>query len=352
MTQGRQDQPHPMLTLSNADAAAVDAILSRRCGETRHVGSADVAGTLGVGEERADPARLERAAKVCDLIGLCPAEPRGGRPSDLTARTLARLDEIREQQRMTVQRETRLIGGSTRWVEAAAVMVVMLIGASMLWPAIDRGREDARRTACASGLGAAGEAVGQYASDHQEVTPRAGTWPGAVWWNVGQQARDTAHDKPIESNSAHLFTLVRGGYINPARLNCPDNPDAISPRSISRDHHDWPSAKAVSYSYQNQYTPQPIKLSRTPSRALLADKNPLFVSRGDGVGLAFASSLPADAASRLHRQTGQNILLGHGGVNWSRQPILAGGDNIWLANGVKEYHGTEVPDIDDSFLVP
>ena len=116
---------------------------------------------------------------------------------------------------------------------------------------------------------------------------------------------------------------------------------------------DWSTPQAVSYSYQNQYTPRPIRLSLTPgSFAILADKNPRFVPVAGE--LRFDPATAADAPTRLHRGEGQNVLSLDGQVRFTARP-RNGDDRLWtLHHHARPYHGDEHPDAPgvDSFLVP
>ena len=140
-------------------------------------------------------------------------------------------------------------------------------------------------------------------------------------------------------------------------MNCPENKSAK--REGDADAYDWPSAAAVSYSYQNQFATRVPTLERNAHNALLADKNPLFAgvsnltdSRGKTV--SYLPGIPNDSPSYFHDNRGQNILMSNGAVSWQRSPYLQGGDNIWVTNRPQDsYTGTETPtDPDDTFLVP
>jgi len=288
---------------------------------------------------------------VLDLLGKHPAEEP---PPDLVKRTLATVVHARQRERF--QQQVRTLAGTPQrfsLLDIAAVAAVIVAAVSLLWPAISTTRNDARRVACANNLSAAGAAIGAYAADNNGQMPRYANQPGTPWYRVGEQARAGDDHGPVHSNSAQLYLLVRRGYIQPQALACPENPNA--PRRVSSEFFDWPSADAVSYSYQNQYGPQPMILEQNPGIAILADKNPLFVIAaprpGQTIRFVFRRDLPSNSPSSLHG-TGQNILRADGAVGWSAQPILPNGDNIWLVTGVETYVGQETPQPGDSHLVP
>ena len=234
------------------------------------------------------------------------------------------------------------------WRQVLSAAAVFLIGLSLLMPAIDRSRQQAQQIACATNLGIAGQQIGAYAVDHGGTLPRGPV--GAAWDRVGQD--DAVDDQGrYQSNSAHLYLLIRNAYVASERLACASNADAaVGP--LGSGHIDWDSPRAISYSYQNQHG-APIRVDRArPHLALLADKNPLFVPE-DG-RLVFNAAAARDARTTLHRARGQNVLTLDGGVRWTQTPVVAD-DNIWQITGhAGIYRGTETPaDAQrDSFLVP
>ncbi len=330
--------------LSETDARALETAMGWLNATDTEQGTLRLA--AGGGDERSD-----RVASVVELLDHCGVEQL---PDDLVSRTLVRVRQIKQQDRFDRQIEQLSgggIGGGLWWGELAAMAAVVLVGVSLLLPALNRVRGDARRAACAGNLGAAGAAIGRYAAGFGNQLPRGQVTPGSVWWNVGQHHRK--HESgAMQSNSAHLYLLVRMGYVSADTLRCPDN--ASSVRGLDASLQDWPHAKAVSYSYQNQYTTKPLRLDMLPKMAILADKNPMFVDRSDGrAGLRYRSDMDPQTPSAMHGGRGQNILTSAGSVVWSEQPTGPNGDNIWLIRGVREYRGTEAPaDADDSFLVP
>ncbi len=334
--------------ISPADGQVLDAILGNGALGRLERRSEAQEGDAWSGQDR------RRVEKVCQVVSLLDWYGTDVVPEDLVERTLARIHEARQRQRFAQQVQVLGDGSGSaynrfQWGELLTVAAVILIGASLLWPVLDRVRGDARRVACSGNLAVAGQAIDRYAHDHDRLLPRGHVKPGAVWWNVGGASNA---DGQVHSNSAHLYILVRSRYIDAVTLACPDNPWTVN--RMDHSMHDWPAAKAVSYSYQNQYTQSPLRLDELPEMAILADKNPLFVNRSDGVaGLAYRSDLDPTSPSDFHRRQGQNILTSSGQVLWRARPIGPNGDNIWLIRGVSSYRGVEAPrDVDDSFLVP
>lgn len=331
------DSPTPSPTLSPPDAQAVD------CWLQAHTGSLDSESSS------ADPARQHRVASLLALLNHWPVEE----PSpDLIDRTLAGIRQLDRQRRLAVQIQALAAGRSwsLAWRELAAVAAVVLIGLSLLWPVLAWTRQEARRLACQSRLGAAATALSNYAADHAGLMPRLATQPGLRWARVGLPPGISPSSEA--SNSANLLLLARTGYIHPADLSCPDNPYA--PRNLDPRALDWPDARSVSYSYQNQFTSHPLRLDQVPTLAVLADKNPLLAPHpADPRRLILRMDLPASASSFFHRQRGQNVLQAAGHVSWLTHPSLPNDDSIWTARDRPLQTLDEIPSgPDDSMLIP
>lgn len=326
-------------TLSQADADALDALLASR-----------VAGPRLVDHESpqppVDPAATQRVEKLMALIGSCPVEDP---PSDLARLTMQRVISEQSIDYDIARAPTGTCAPALpiRLGEILAVAAMLLLGICLALPVLERTRSDAMRIACEANLGAAGRAFTHYATDFVGAMPRGLAHPGDEWYHVGQT---TSESQPVKSNSANLYRLARARYIDPGAMACPDNEHA--PAHMASDAFDWPNPQAVSYSYQNQFTERQQRLFRAPRMAILADRNPKFVYR-NSEELLYLTVLPRNAASTAHRKRGQNVLFADGSVFWLVHPVIAGGDNIWLAQGIDEYRGTESPTTyADSFLVP
>jgi hypothetical protein len=287
--------------------------------------------------------RQRRVMQLLQVLDICPS---GDPPPDLVATTLSRVDMARAAQRSALGvGALRMPAIPLSWSEVGAIAAMLLIGISLALPVLGRQRQDARMTACASNLAVTSMALHQYAADFEGVLPRGQAQPGARWFNVGGEF---AEGQPVESNSAHLFLLARAGYISPDAMVCPEN--RAAPTRLPADRHDWPTSESVSFSYQNQYAAAPTRPQRTPKLAILADKNPLFAVSSAGFRQRDLSSTTRSAA---HAGRGQNVLIADGHVKWMTDPVLANGDNIWMAAGVNRYTGRETPSaFDDAFLVP
>lgn len=338
-----RDEPVRIRYISPADAPVLDAMVDGADAEPRAMSETDAA-------------RRERLDALLGLLDAVGPDESAAEQEAGVRRTLAAVQMARQRERFATQVQMLTepepsVGIGWRQVAMAAAAFVVAV--SLLFPVLEHNRSEARRIACATNLGQAGMAFADYATDNSDMMPRGRVQPGATWWNVGQQPE---HEHGISpSNTAHLFILIDKGYVDAEQLACPENSTAFV-REITQNQKDWPSPEAVSYSYQNQYTAEPFRLSRNGQLAVLADKNPLFVVRaGD---MTFDDQTPRTAASRIHDGRGQNVLTADGSVRWTVQPMIripgrGNATNFWVADGVDVFTGREVPTShDDSFLVP
>ena len=353
--QPSNEHPHPRrLTLSEEDARAVDALLSARADAP----SGPQLRLTSDHENVNPPVDSARLKKVAALLGMLEQCPVSDPPSDLSKRTLARIAQMQGRDLMLQEMGLSQGGSGGRsfgWGEMVAAAAVLIIGVSLALPMLEYHRQEARRMACLGNLGSVAEAMGAYAAGSNGQPPRLGAWPGEPWYQVGKQ-REAASlasnttDTKIRSNSANLYMLARQGFVKPDDLACPENVNA--PHNMNARDTDWPDMRSVSYSYQNQFAAQPLRLDNKPGIALLADKNPLFGAAPTRDSLVM-TGLPASSPSQVHQKRGQNIVLANGSVKWQAKPTLASGDNIWVARGIDRYVGNESPaDASDSFLVP
>lgn len=351
-------------TLNDADGATLDAML------------------LAIASGRSDESTLlptdlaERRGGVANVLALLERDGAEGMnasdvPADLTARTMEAIRADRQRKRFAEQIDMLRqgppsAGVSLRQIFSAAA--ILLLGVTLLLPVMERSRTSAMQQACAGNLSLAGQAFNAYAADHGGAFPRAASMPGSSWWNVGGPDA-VMPDGTVRSNSAHLYRLVRAGYLPADRLACQGNTDAPRHGQMTVSQWDWSSPLSVSYSYQNQFTPEVLKADNAdPGLAVLADKNPLFVPRGNR--LAFDPAVRITDASRQHGGAGQNALRIDGSASWTIVPNFAQGqaqaqaqgggagpDVFWAVGSMPRDHrytGRELPDdvARDAFLVP
>ncbi len=326
-------------TLCPQDAAVLDAFLANRA--------------AGLASGPMPPDSAERMAKLMELMSVLDACPVEEPATDILKNTLARVDAERNRRQFAEQvamlaEPRRTLG--VHWGQIASAAAVFLIGASLLMPVLERNRDDAYRAVGASNLQMAGKGFEKYAAEHRGVMPKYHTAPNSSWWNVGD-----VNGKYAQSNSAHLYKLIRQQYLQPEQLADPANPHA-RPEDMSAKDYDWKAPEQVSYSYQNQHGRPEIRLNDQPYLVILANKNPMFVPYNGKV--VHDRSVSPLSASRMYDGRGQNMLTADGHVTWSASPQVVNPrtgqtDNIYAAQGVEDYTGKETPAApDDAFLVP
>ena len=212
--------------LSAKDADAVDALFAN-------------------GFDAADRAQdqSDQQGRAASLLGLLNHYPVPTPPENLAKRTAAfvRQSEARDRRSMQIQEHAVPMGTPFRWSELIAVAAIFLVGASVVWPVLERTRTDARQVACRANLHDAAVAFTSYASEHNGRLPRGMVRPDSPWYKVGHHHEG---DGSVRSNTAHLFLLARGGYVNPDKLNCPENENALD--NLSATRHDWPTPRMSS----------------------------------------------------------------------------------------------------------
>ncbi|MBI1374991.1 MAG: DUF1559 domain-containing protein [Phycisphaera sp.] len=338
---------NPIHILSPQDQSALDALME--------VGfNADAV--------RAEDAQHgERAQRLVALLGTLNALPDEDAGDLLVERTLQSIRQHRYDDHVAQPDEMHVSGGGLpfKLPELIAVAAMLMICLSILWPILAHARATARQIACQANLAQVGLGLTAYARDNNDQMPATRARLGDPWWNVGSTSRDGY----AQSNSAHLFTLVRNGYATLGDLHCPENQSETL--AYTDGMTDWPDARHTSYSYQNQYTKDRPRFDKGDTMAVLSDKNPFF---RPGSAEKFDMALKPSRNSNNHALLGrfengrnvggQNVLLTNGSVTWMDTPILhkqQNTDNIFHAGstGQDYYTGLEGPsDRNDSFLVP
>lgn len=340
---GSSDRPVRPRALKPEDADAVETVLARRLAGLK---TGPVA--PGSGE------RVEQAARV---LGMMEAYPVEDPPADLVDRTLASVHAAKQRERFQQQVEmlTRPAPSlGLGWGQVAAAAAIFLVAAALLMPVLERNRNESMRAMAAANLGTASKALGSYAMVYGDVLPRRQTRAGDPWLNVGSPVQAGGF---VQSNSANLFQLIRSGFAEVSTLNDPANPHAPTNGEVTPQHHDWQDPRQISFSYQNQFGPSPVRIDRSPKLVVLATRNPMLVFDPATQRLRYEPNIPATTASRLHEGRGQHVLFADGNVRWTLRPVItyANGreDAIYAAHGQSTYTGREIPaNQEDSFLVP
>lgn len=325
----------PTEELCEQDAAALDAIMQS-----------------GLSVEGLRDEQARRGRRQVTLLSLLNVEPLEGREERIE-RTLAAVQRAieAEEDRMVLP-EVAPRGRRLHFADLVSIAALLLIGSAVLLPIVQGVREYGRRTACQSGMLAAGLGFGQYAASNQDMLPMASTSRGGnPWWEVGG-----SHER---SNSANFFTLVRTGYTSVAELACPGNPDACRSEADAGEM-DWRHFRDVSYSYRNLFGRGSARLVDGPAEVLISDRSTLVLLRPGYLQVRPFENSPN------HGGRGQWVLVGDGSARWITSPVLNDGDNLWLPRSMEDalarlrgdappsdLNGTETPDGNgDEFVAP
>ncbi|MFO7908326.1 MAG: hypothetical protein R6U98_37160 [Pirellulaceae bacterium] len=265
---------------------------------------------------------------------------------DLTQRTVAKVRQHRRTQELIAREEASrgAFRPTFRLRELAAVAAVLVILGSVMIPAIYKARSAAATDLCAYRMGEIGTGLLTYANGNKGHLPVAST---------SEQPWLAGNDQPPASNSAALFRLLPSRHVaTPQTFQCP----AVESGSfaVTAGMTDFPGGQYVSYSYQHAVGDSPLSVHDgtaaevAEEMAILSDSNPIFE------GGRFHPGRTGMLTSANHGHAGQNVLYLDMHVEWKTDAHAGvNGDNIFLADDVREYTGYEKPaGPTDSFLLP
>lgn len=241
--------------------------------------------------------------------------------------------------------------------ETAGIAAAILIASGIFVPVSRNMRAHAWQTACQANLSKIARGFTQYADDNQGFLPAVATKADSPWWRVGSEGREN------QSNTRHLWLLVRNGYVEPKVFTCQGcgrgKTTELDRGQVAR-FSDFPNRRYISYSFKlisdsnKAFYPQ----STMP---LMSDANPVFeshlntsncLSKGEFEPINVCEKL-AKINSYNHRSKGQNIMFSDGGVKFTTQRMFGQNDDIFTVRNLKIYRGNEKPDSEaDIFLVP
>ncbi len=283
-------------------------------------------------------------------------------PDDLAEGTIWRLKNVARSSQLRLEQlladeQTRSITDKRRFwknigeIVAAAAVIVFVAG--VVIAPLNLARQKSWQQACLMQLKQIGQGVNSYSDDHEGHLPAVATATGAPWWKVGYQGKEN------QSNTRHVFLLVKGGYNKPADFICPGKSQRLTAQldpSQVQNSNDFPSQKYVTYSFRircnkaGEANPQGRKV-------LAADSNPLFESLPDDYSKPLKLEPNIDSLilnSTNHNNRGQNVLYCDGSTEFvkSRQ-IGTSADDIYTLQDTDTYKGVEVPSCEtDAFLAP
>ena len=259
-----------------------------------------------------------------------------------------------EQSRIVTARPSFWRNFSEVITTAAAILIV----AAVFFPVTTNMRNKARLMQCSANLSGIGQSISRYANDNGNVLPAVATVAGDPWWKVG------AKGKQNQSNTRHLWLLVKEKYAEPNQFTCPGrrcNKRPSLDRNTIAELNDFPSRKYVGYSFR-LITSQSGRILAGRSVPIMADTNPIFEGctnrqkcyeyREFSPVKLRAKLLKAN--SKNHRGKGQNVMFSDGSVRFMKNRIAGElNDDIFTIKGTQIYRGVESPNsATDIFLVP
>ncbi len=245
--------------------------------------------------------------------------------------------------------------------ESAAIAAGVFILASLFVPVTRQMRAQASKIACQANLSRVSRGIAQYGNEHNDFLPAVATKAGSPWWKIGSTGPEN------QSNTRHLWLLVKQDYLQPKDFVCPGRSGKKSLNlNLSQAQivqlSDFPGRQYIMYSFKLIYDPNKAVRSRTRT-PLMADINPLFESCFKTKcpdSLAKSEFEPVTLSKKLlkinspsHRGKGQNILYSDGTVEFTSQRVFGQDDDIFTVRDLNIYRGTEKPSCEtDIFLVP
>ncbi len=299
MTEPHESSETPGVALTEADAAAVDALIEAEF-ELDRV-----------------PADLRsRAAAALAVFRRLEAIP-GAEADDasidsLVDATLLRIDRHEDEQAARLSYREHTEAGSVsrarlRFADLVGVAAIAILAASIAIPLMSHVRTSRGIAACGDGMRSLGGGFAAFANDHQGNMPFAASLVPGLDFGSGRF--------PMSSGYRHgdqLRTLADEGYCDGANcLGCPNHP-----------------TPGGTYSFRVPANAAELRMDLIPTLVIVGDRNPVIelVLGGERVQV--------EMCSPEHADRGQNVMRGDGSVVFLRDPRLRDGgerpDNIWL----------------------
>ncbi len=341
----------------------------------RHRGEAHIDPDMIESRRRNEPGFDRLYTKMENALTALSLAPQGDPPADMPDRIIQAVRSRSAAEEKPLPTEVLLSQSnapstfSLRELGALGAAAVILVSIILVYN--NRAREITNRQMCKANLGQIGSALQFYANSNDGYLPHAASLTAGdnrrpCW--LPQKGRQAV------SNSTALFKLVKAAYAQPEVFMCPAVAAPQTPNiTVTAEMSDFPDENCIHYSYQHTLGPyrrdrgdddgqsQRARVRHTPlstnspsmqrvarRMVILADSTPLF-ERG-----RFHPDRVDCQAGKNHNGDGQNVLYLDMHVEWVENPSVGvNGNNIFLADGIREYDGDETPtDPTDTFLLP
>ena len=284
-------------------------------------------------------------------------------PDDLVERTILRIDRYADSNTQLTQllnaeqnkKSPIRIGFLGNFSEIATIAAAIILIAGVLVPSFSYARQRFWKQKCQGQIASFYSGLQGYISDHDGKQPSYPKPNDADWWKIGFEE---------QSNTSHMYILVRKGYVETDNFVCPskkrinkgeiDNSKFETYKANCRFYKDFPDRRYINYSFQ-------IRCAETASsrlscrRVLMADSNPIFENLPDDYSQALLIELKREQLntnSINHNRSGQNVLSGDGSVKFQKSRLFEN-DDIFTLQDTDIYEGNETPSCKtDTFLAP
>ncbi|MCK4913847.1 MAG: hypothetical protein KAI59_06765 [Planctomycetes bacterium] len=270
----------------------------------------------------------------------------------------ARSSQLELEQLLATEQKKKISAGGF-WLNMGrrfATAAVFMVAGTILFTAFNvttnYARQKSNQQQCQMQLSSIFDGFGQYSSDNDGRMPAVATTAGQPWWKVGYNGKEN------QSNTRHLWLLVKGDYADRNDFVCPGSGHARLAKlsdSQLKYYNDFPSRKNVAYSFRIRCNDS--KDADSSSRkVLMADLNPLFETLPlytESLNLKLNKKL-STSNSINHERRGQNVLFGDGSVKFIKvRRVGLSEDDIFTLRDTNTYRGVEVPTCEsDVFLAP
>ncbi len=287
-------------------------------------------------------------------------------PDHLEEKTIARLKAAAHSSQMKLQqliaaeqmkdisaRTRRSYGGLRSFGKIVAAAAVIVLVAGTYFTTTGYMRQQSWQTACNAQLQRIGSGLASYRNDNNGELPMVATTAGDPWWKVGYKPESNEN----QSNTRHIYLLVKNGYVGPAEFICPGT-KTVNAADLEKIQfgqlRDFPGRQFVSYSFRIRCL-KTTDMQTACRGVLMADMNPLFEhlpKEFEQFKLQLDERLKK-LNSINHNRRGQNILFDDGSAGFVKTRSVDNDDDIFTLQNTTLYKGNERPDHEaDAFLAP
>ncbi len=257
-------------------------------------------------EIASDPETTNRSARLAlSLVFLLDDGRDVEPPADLTARTLAAVEQHRRRAGVLEFAPTRI---PFRWSDVAVAAGIFIAGLSTLLPALQRSRWQMQEASCTFNLQQLGQSLASYATTHGAYPQPPQTYPAGYYAvqlkEAGSPFSLANLTCPSQGHSAGLDTLPDGSALR----TLVDGRQEDAQRLFGNGY-----AYNAGYRHAPEsYGPVPAARAKQVALPLLADLPPM-----DGEGRVLL-----EGNSPSHQGAGQNVLYSDQSVRFLRKRHL------------------------------